>query len=77
VRIAVHVFATEPDPLQQLLDTLARLGGSIHDAVDAQRFADDASHRHTRVQRRVGVLEDDLHLPAQLAQVLLLELEHV
>ena len=31
------------------------------DAVDPQRLGDDVAHRHARVQRRVRVLEDDLH----------------
>ena len=31
-------------------------------------FADDRPHAHPRVERCVGILKDDLHLAAQMAQ---------
>ena len=66
----------EPDQAQQFLDSL--LGGfSLRDAMDRQRLPDDVADRHARVERRVGVLEDDLHLFAQLADFLARELLHV
>ena len=34
------------------------------DAVDGQRLADDVAGAQARVQRRIGVLKDDLHAPA-------------
>jgi len=33
--------------------------------MDHQTFADDLSHRASRIQRRVRVLENNLHIPAQ------------
>src|SRR5581483_3028194 len=41
------------------------------DAVDAERVADRLLQRHRRVQRRVRVLEDDLHAPPQPAELAL------
>ncbi len=37
--------------------------------VDAQRLGDDLAHSHAWVERRVGILEDDLHLPPHLAHL--------
>jgi hypothetical protein len=45
----------------------------VHAAGLVQRLA----HGHPRVQRRVGILEDHLHAPAQLAQLVALGGEHV
>ena len=36
--------------------------------MDAQRLADDLADAHARVERGVGVLENDLHLAAHFAQ---------
>ena len=33
--------------------------------VDVHTFGDDLSHRHTRRQRPIGILKNDLHLTAQ------------
>src|SRR5262249_37533370 len=45
--------------------------------VDADRLADDLAHRHARVEARVRVLEDDLHLPAQRPELCLSERDDV
>ena len=39
------------------------------DAVDPHRLADDRAHGHARVERRVRILEHDLDLAAQRAQL--------
>jgi hypothetical protein len=39
--------------------------------VDFQAFADDIAHPHPRVERSVGVLENDLHFAAHVAQLAL------
>src|SRR5262249_56138797 len=44
-------------------------GAVGHDAVHAERLCDDLPHRHARVQRAVGILEYDLHLPPHRAQL--------
>jgi hypothetical protein len=36
--------------------------------VDDQRLLDDLSCAHPRVERRVRILKDDLHVAARLAQ---------
>src|SRR6187549_4209768 len=45
--------------------------------MDGQRLADNAADRHTRVQTRVGVLEDHLHLAPEAAKVAALHLRQV
>ena len=37
--------------------------------MDDQRFADDGADGHARIERGVRVLEDDLHVAAQGAQL--------
>jgi hypothetical protein len=41
----------------------------VEDPVDAQRLGDDVARGADRVQRRVGILEDVLHVPAHAAHV--------
>ena len=38
-----------------------------------QRLGQDLAHGHARIERGVGILEDDLHVPAQPAQRILAE----
>jgi hypothetical protein len=45
--------------------------------VNHEWFADDVADLHRGIQRRVGILKDDLHLAAELAQLFLVEREHV
>ncbi len=59
VREAVRVLRAEADRPQQALDAQPTLLAAV-EAVDAERLGDDLAHRHPRVERRVGVLEDDL-----------------
>ena len=42
-----------------------------------QRLAQDLADRHARIERGVGVLEDDLRLPAERAQLVGVEREQV
>ena len=63
VRIAHHVPGRQADHLQQLLDPRA-LFLAVCDAVHLQRLGDDVADRHARIERRIGILEDDLDLPA-------------
>jgi hypothetical protein len=74
VRVAVEVVGVEADLVEQLLDEGASLGAA-GDAVHAEGLADDVGHGHARVERAVGVLEDDLHVAPHAAQGLALELE--
>ena len=67
VRVASGVKRLHSHGLEQvchpLIDFLA-----LGDSMDEQRLADDLADRHARVERSVGVLEDDLHVPSQGSQ---------
>src|SRR5579885_774252 len=68
VRVAIERLGPEPHHLEQLDDP--RLpGGAARELVDVDPLADDRPHAHPRIQRRVGILEDELHLAAQQAQL--------
>jgi hypothetical protein len=64
VRVAVERLGPEPDLLCQL-GYLARQFGAHGNTEISQRLADDVAHRKARVQRRIGILKDHLHLPAE------------
>ena len=66
VRVAVVVLGVEPHALHEL--THERLPVSL-DVVDRKRRTDDLPDRVTRVERRVGVLEDDLDLAPKRPQL--------
>ena len=73
--VAVDVLGVETDERHQLLDALEP--ALLVDAVHAHRVGDDRVHRHARVERCVGILEDDLHLAALPSQVAPAERQHV
>ena len=73
MRVAPEVLGGEAHRLEQLYDALLALATASGELVDDERLADDRSHRHPRVQGGVGVLEDDLHLLADLAERPLVE----
>ncbi len=62
VRVAVHVARLEADAFEEPAHAVALLPAA-RDAVDRQRLADDGAGGHPRVQRRIRVLENDLHVP--------------
>ena len=76
MRVAVDVVGVQPHTFKQCLDFLAAFLRRP-DVVNLQRLRDDTSNRHTRVQRRIGVLEDHLHFAAHLTQVFALERDQV
>src|SRR3712207_8851329 len=41
----------------------------VADSLDTQRLGDDVEDGHPGVERREGILEDDLHLPAKGLQL--------
>ena len=67
MRVAVRVARVEADDVEQLADPDAAVAARA-DPVHDQRLADDVADRHPRVERRVRVLEDDLHLAPHLAE---------
>ena len=70
VRVAVVVLRVEPDRVHQLLDRPLALALARLELVDRERLADDRADRLARVQRRVRVLEDHLHLAPQRLELL-------
>src|SRR5687767_2814104 len=72
VRIAARVLAAEADGLEERLHADLRLLRA-HPAVNRVWLRDDLLHRLTRIERRVGVLEDHLHLPPHRSQPTLRE----
>ena len=48
-----------PGDIEHPLFELRPFGQTVGD----ERFGDDVTHRHPRVERGIGVLEDDLHVP--------------
>src|SRR5438552_4781161 len=73
VRVAAQVLGGEADRLQQLHDAFLARPPVGRQLVDHQGLADDRAHRHSWIERRVRVLEDDLHLLAERAQRSLIE----
>src|SRR5262245_7840194 len=60
MRIAARLVLREADEIHHLLDALVALRGRA-DVLDAQPVTDAVADRRARVQRRVRILEDDLH----------------
>src|SRR5207244_12379624 len=77
VRIAVHRFGAHSHLVEELLDHSLFFAARRRELVNANRLADDLAHRHARVQARVRILKDDLHLPAERTHVRLREREDV
>ena len=65
VREPVHVFGVEPDERHQLLDAIDLF--ALAQLVDLERLTDDRADRHPRIQRRVRILEHELHLLTERA----------
>ena len=63
--------------LEDVGDTDADLLAPFDEPVDRQRMPDRLPDRHRRVQRRVRILEDDLHPAPVFAQLALVQLRDV
>ena len=66
--VAIGMLGAQPHDLEQLVypvPSLPRRADAVHD----EGLRDDGLHPHARVQRGVGILEDDLHPPPQLPQL--------
>ena len=68
VRIAVDEALAEPDGFHQLADALALLFAR-GEAERLDRLGDDLPDRHARIERRVRILEDHLHVLPRAAQL--------
>ena len=60
MRVAAVVFTVEPHLRQQVRHASGHVG-SLDDAMGAKGLADRPPHPDPRVERRVGILEHDLH----------------
>jgi hypothetical protein len=67
---------TDPEPTglsPYLFHELGHAAGLVRfagrDAVNAKRSSDDLADPHVRIERRIGILEDHLHVPAREPQV--------
>src|SRR5207245_11306829 len=67
----------EADRLEELRDALLALLARPRKLVDDERLADDRADGHPRIERRVRVLEDDLHFLPERAKRSLVERRHV
>src|SRR6266542_2663238 len=67
VRVPPHVLRSESYESQQLGHPIVSLRGAAY-AVHKQWLGHDVEQRHARIQRRVRVLEDHLHLASQRTQ---------
>src|SRR5690606_214565 len=68
VRMAAQEMAwrREPDEAERFLDHLPPPGRVFAEPMDEKPLHDDLLHRHTGIERLGGVLEDELHAPAQV-----------
>src|SRR5215213_9931100 len=76
VRVAIHIVRVEADFPEQFGDALASLF-LISYSVNNQWFRDDIAHAHARIERRVRVLKDNLHLLAQFSQLAASHCQHI
>ena len=67
MRVAVGGVGAHPHQLQQFPHRL-RAGGAGQVQMDFHQFGDGRPHRHPRVEGGERVLENDLHVAAQLPQ---------
>src|SRR2546423_1292627 len=76
VWIPIGVFGAQSNFLKQLAHP--GIGsGAFREFMNRQAFADDRADGHARIQRRDWILEDDLHLTAQRAQLASVERAYV
>ena len=64
MRKAIQRAAWQANTVQHFSDLLACLGAGFS-AMDHHRFSDDILDSHARIERAIGVLENDLHGPAK------------
>jgi hypothetical protein len=72
VRVAPGVLGQQADDIEELAHALLARG-LVADLVHVERLGEDLAHRHARVERGIGILEDDLHVAAHPPQVALAE----
>src|SRR5262245_15030124 len=66
MRVPLQVSRVEADQAKELRDAVAARP-AIAQLVDDERLFHDLSRAHSRVERRIRILKDDLHVAARLA----------
>ena len=77
MRICVHEALCKADGFHQRVHALLIFFLGFADLLDNERLADAFKDAFAPVQRRIRILKDDLHLTAQFAQFLLIELSDI
>jgi hypothetical protein len=70
MRVTTGIVAIQPDGFQQLGNPLPARGSVFGQIMNVQGFTDDVFDGQARVERIVGVLEDDLHFSPARTQIL-------
>ena len=68
MRVTIAIVRIEPDPLQQLRHPLAPVFPGSH-LMNHQRLPYYVAHLHPGIQRGIRILEHDLHLTTNFAQL--------
>src|SRR6266550_4962383 len=68
MRIPIRILWPQTHFLQQLPHPRVSRG-AFSELVNRKTLANDRTDGHTRIERRYGILKDDLHLPPQRAQL--------
>src|SRR5262249_57593880 len=72
MRIGGSTAGIEAGEPEKLADPLGRARGR-YNSVQCQRFRENLPDGHARIERRIGVLEDDLRVAPQGLELALLE----
>src|SRR5882724_2159104 len=67
VGVTVVMILAEAHRMEQFIDAVA-LSSTLGKFVNFQTFADDIADAHPRIQRGIGILKNDLHLPPRIAE---------
>ena len=70
MRVTAIMVLAQTDLTKQFDDPIS-FGLALGDFVNFQPFADDITDPHPRIERRIRILKNNLHLPPHIAQLAL------
>ena len=73
MRISVNVLGIEANDVEQLANAIHALLGRT-DAMDDHGLGNNLADRHTRIERCIRILEDELHVAAHILELGLVHL---
>ncbi len=73
VRVSIPVLWLQADAPQKLHEVVVDLGSGTAELVYLERLGEDLTHRHTRAQGGVGVLDEYLDVPSRPLHARLVE----